>query len=74
VKFSHRDTKWSADYSKIVRKPERAVVFPLHPGDRRVVQFADLSGGWRTPWSASTEAVIQAYWLEDEASPTITID
>jgi len=74
VKYSHKDPKWSHDYSKQIRKDERAVVFPLAPGDRRVVQFADLSGGWRSPWTASTAAIVQAYWLEDEATPTITVN
>lgn len=74
VRYAHQDAKWSSDYKKKVRESSRAAVFPLAPGERRVIQFADLFGGWRTPWTASTEAVVSAYWLEDEAAPTVVID
>ena len=74
VRYAHQDAKWSVDYRKKLRDTSRAAVFSLAPGERRVMQFADLNGGWRFPWTASTDAVISAYWLEDEAGPTVVID
>ena len=49
------------------------VVMPLRRGEKRVVQLARVAAN-RWEWGASPAAVVSAYWLEDEANPTIVIE
>jgi len=50
------------------------VVFPLRRGDRRIIQLGSIEGGWRSPWTVTSSAMISAMWLDDEPGPEVVID
>lgn len=49
------------------------VVFPLRPGERRVLSFWTLGPGYDGPLTVVPAIVLQTTWLKDGLNPTITL-
>ena len=49
------------------------VLFPVRPGDRRVVQFLSFGPGYEGPFTQLPALVVQELWLEGAAKPTLVL-
>jgi hypothetical protein len=49
------------------------IVFPVRRGDRRVIEWLQVSWGYRGPNSIEPYLVVSEHWLPDEAQPTIVL-
>ncbi len=49
------------------------VLFPVRPGDRRVVQFLSFGPGYEGPFTQLPALVVQESWLEGTAAPVIVL-
>lgn len=49
------------------------VMFPVRPGDRRVVQFLSFGPGYEGPFTQLPALVVQESWLEGAAAPVLLL-
>ena len=47
------------------------VMFPLRPGDRRVVQLLTFGAGYDGPFTILPAVVLQEHWIEGDPTPTV---
>jgi hypothetical protein len=68
-------TVWVSSPPQLAGSPgPAAAMFPMRPGDRRIIQFfgADMENGQHIPYVARGP-VVQAYWLEGATSPVVIV-